>query len=221
MIKCPNPSCGKENPDGSLFCEDCGASLAEEEIAPQPQPVSPIVPPAPAEVAPQPQPEQPVAPPAPAEEIKCPKCGVSNPADSKFCSECGAKLREAPVSEPTVPTPTPTPPPTPTPKPSVATLVTATGQEIALPDKAEIIIGRTDVGIVVDIDTTPFGGHPGGVSRRHCKITVQGDQYSIDDLNSTNGTFVDGTQLAANTPTPLQNGAQIVLGKVVFTFLVS
>ena len=203
MIKCPNPSCGKENPDGSLFCDDCGASLAEEEAAPQPQP------------------EQPVAPPAPAGEIKCPKCGASNPADSKFCSDCGEKLREAPAPEPTIPTPTPTPPPTPTPKPSVAKLVTATGQEIALPGKAEIIIGRTDVGVVADIDTTPFGGHPGGVSRRHCKITVQEDQYSIEDLNRTNGTFVDGTRLAANTPTPLQNGAQIVLGKVAFTFQVS
>jgi pSer/pThr/pTyr-binding forkhead associated (FHA) protein len=103
----------------------------------------------------------------------------------------------------------------------VAKLVTSTGQEVALPGKAEIIIGRTDVGVVADVDTTPFGGHPGGVSRRHCKITVQGSQYFIEDLNSTNGTFVDGTQLTPNTPTPLQNGDQIVLGKVAFTFQVS
>jgi len=202
MIKCP--SCGTENPDGSLFCDDCGANLTQVEDAQQ--------------VAA----EETFVPPTSADEIKCPNCGASNPADSHFCGDCGATLGEAPAPEPpTPPTPTPTPPPTPTPTPPAAKFVTSTGQEIALPDKAEIVIGRTDVGAVVDIDTTPYGGHPGGVSRRHCKITVQGDQYSIEDLNSTNGTFVNGTQLTPNTPTPLQNGAQIVLGKVAFTFQVS
>ena len=33
------------------------------------------------------------------------------------------------------------------------------------------------------------------VSRRHAKLTLEGDRYKIEDLNSTNGTYIDGQRL--------------------------
>ena len=33
------------------------------------------------------------------------------------------------------------------------------------------------------------------VSRKHAKLTLEGDRYKIEDLNSTNGTYIDGQRL--------------------------
>ena len=33
------------------------------------------------------------------------------------------------------------------------------------------------------------------VSRRHARMTLEGDRYKIEDLNSTNGTYIDGQRL--------------------------
>jgi len=33
------------------------------------------------------------------------------------------------------------------------------------------------------------------VSRKHAKLTLEGDRYNIEDLNSTNGTYIDGQRL--------------------------
>jgi len=51
-------------------------------------------------------------------------------------------------------------------------------------DKDEIIIGR-DPGNDVQIDNI-------AVSREHAKIVRDQNYYLIEDLNSTNGTFVNG-----------------------------
>jgi hypothetical protein len=46
------------------------------------------------------------------------------------------------------------------------------------------------------------------VSRRHAKIVREGDQYKLMDLNSKNGTFLNGVQLTAE-PKVLQDSDQI------------
>ena len=33
------------------------------------------------------------------------------------------------------------------------------------------------------------------VSRKHARLTLEGDRYQVEDLNSTNGTYVDGQRL--------------------------
>ena len=38
------------------------------------------------------------------------------------------------------------------------------------------------------------------VSRAHCRIDVAGDEVSVTDLNSTNGTFLDNKRLAGTAP---------------------
>lgn len=49
------------------------------------------------------------------------------------------------------------------------------------------------------------------VSRRHAQISFLADQYLIEDLGSTNGTFVNG--LRVTHPTPLHNGDVISMGE--------
>lgn len=53
------------------------------------------------------------------------------------------------------------------------------------------------------------------VSRRHCSIEKRGEDFFITDLDSLNGTLVNGTDAK---DTLLKNGDQIVIGDFIFTF---
>src|ERR1700733_872771 len=53
------------------------------------------------------------------------------------------------------------------------------------------------------------------VSRVHCRIDVEGDEVSVTDLNSTNGTFVDKKRLAGTAPLP--HGTLLRVGTYVMT----
>ncbi|MES1187886.1 MAG: FHA domain-containing protein [Myxococcales bacterium] len=99
--------CGRDNPDGLKFCQDCGNRLN----APAPEaPAPPAA--APAAV---PRPEAAARPPAPplhfgaTSEKRCLRCGTGNPANGRFCANCGSPLPSdvpapaaAPVAAPAV-----------------------------------------------------------------------------------------------------------------------
>jgi hypothetical protein len=53
------------------------------------------------------------------------------------------------------------------------------------------------------------------VSRAHCRIDVDGDQVSVTDLNSTNGTLVDNKRLSGTAP--LAHGTLLRIGNYVMT----
>jgi predicted component of type VI protein secretion system len=78
------------------------------------------------------------------------------------------------------------------------------GTEFIL-DKAELFLGRDPGNDIVINDPE--------VSRRHARILKVGDTYSIEDLGSTNGTFIRGMRLAA--PVTLRPGEVITLGERV------
>ena len=69
--------------------------------------------------------------------------------------------------------------------------------------KSEIVIGR-DVNVDVVINTAE-------VSRRHARLYLDGNVYVLEDLGSTNGTFVNGQRLT--TPVSLRSGDLIMLGE--------
>jgi pSer/pThr/pTyr-binding forkhead associated (FHA) protein len=52
------------------------------------------------------------------------------------------------------------------------------------------------------------------VSRRHARILVVDDVLAVEDLGSTNGTFVNGRMITG--PTPLQPGDRVAFGKTVW-----
>lgn len=53
------------------------------------------------------------------------------------------------------------------------------------------------------------------ISRQHARLSRTGDGFQIEDLGSTNGTFVNGQRLASNTPFALQPGQAINMGSGV------
>jgi len=52
------------------------------------------------------------------------------------------------------------------------------------------------------------------VSRRHCEVTVAGDEVKVKDLGSSNGTYVSNKRV---TEAILNAGDRVVVGPVVFT----
>lgn len=56
------------------------------------------------------------------------------------------------------------------------------------------------------------------VSRFHAQLINRDDQVMLEDLGSGNGSFLNGKQLAANSPSPLKNGDRIKLGPIKFRF---
>ncbi|WP_449406612.1 FhaA domain-containing protein [Nocardiopsis trehalosi] len=54
-----------------------------------------------------------------------------------------------------------------------------------------------------------------GVSRHHAEIRIDGDEAALIDLNSTNGTFVNGQQVKRAR---LVDGTRISLGRTTMTF---
>ncbi len=56
-------------------------------------------------------------------------------------------------------------------------------------------------------------------SRRHAQIDWRGGQFVIEDLSSTNGTYVNGTQITA--PQTLQSGDSIGIGQTALVFQIA
>ncbi|MFQ5525237.1 MAG: FHA domain-containing protein [Thermoanaerobaculia bacterium] len=56
------------------------------------------------------------------------------------------------------------------------------------------------------------------VSRRHTRIVVEGEQATLEDLGSKNGTYVEGKRVVE--PVTLADGDQISIGSVVLVFRV-
>lgn len=56
-------------------------------------------------------------------------------------------------------------------------------------------------------------------SRRHSRVSWQANQYVIEDMGSTNGTFVNGVQIT--TPQILNPGDSIGIGQTALVFQVS
>ncbi len=72
-------------------------------------------------------------------------------------------------------------------------------------DKAVITIGRSSENDIVVNDTD--------VSRQHCQLLRKESDYEIRDLDSTNGTFIDGQRVFANRL--IQDGQRIELGETI------
>src|SRR6266567_7820252 len=85
--------------------------------------------------------------------------------------------------------------------------------------------GRTTLGPAV----VTIGRMPGNQllmtdpqsSSHHAEIRPDGQGYSIIDLGSTNGTFINEERLASHTPRLLVAGDRVRIGNTVFTYEVS
>ena len=219
------PSCHAQVPDGATFCDQCGASIGG--ALPAGAPMTPM-------------PQQPFGPSPAGGGTTCPSCGAAFVPGTAFCDNCGASLSGGGVPQPAQPFPqpqqpfpqqpfTPTPQPFPQPQPMAGAMppvparLMIGGQMIAVPQKAEVMIGRADVASTLfpDVDLTPYGASPQtGVSRMHAKLTWQG-AWMIEDMSSTNGTTVRGQKLAPRQKTQVNTGDSVIIGTLQLTFYAS
>jgi hypothetical protein len=84
----------------------------------------------------------------------------------------------------------------------------------------ETNIGRWDAdsGIFPDVDLDEDDSEA-KVSRRHARIVNHNSQFFIEDLGSTNGTFVNrGRRLLPGKRHMLQNGDEVIVGKTFLKF---
>ncbi|HEY8323950.1 MAG: FHA domain-containing protein [Ktedonobacterales bacterium] len=176
---------GHENPDGSMFCDQCGEALDDTGAGAAGTGA------------------------APASYDATPATSAYDaspaPAPSSFDAAPAVAAPAAPLA----------------PAATVARLVIKDdGAEFQLAGKSEYLVGREDPvsNIYPDIDLTPHKGEEYGVSRMHAKIYAQGSQFLIEDLNSTNSTYLNRQKLPAKTPTPIKDGDEVRFGKVEATF---
>jgi len=81
------------------------------------------------------------------------------------------------------------------------------GESFKLEPEKEYTVGRhaeSDIKILDD-----------SVSRKHFKIQVNNDRYFITDLESRNGTFVDGGDLRPGVKTEVKEGVPIIIGMTI------
>jgi hypothetical protein len=148
--------------------------------------------------------------------IYCPECGFQNPEAANYCSKCGALLHAPESGEQTE-----------TFSPAVRDeLLESLGE---LPDSGPALVVRTGGGRAGESfspqgDRTTIGRSPDcgiflddvTVSRRHAALVQRDSRWTIEDLGSLNGTFVNRRRVDA---APLEDGDEIQIGKYRLTFL--
>ncbi|WP_125129861.1 FHA domain-containing protein [Microbacterium sp. 10M-3C3] len=122
----------------------------------------------------------------------------------------GANDMTAPVSRPPAAPKTPDAAPGATATTSTASRIVITsgpkaGLELPLGNEPLTIGRSSESGLVIRDDYT---------SSHHARLVLWGEQWMIQDLDSTNGTFHDGTRVAA--PVPVRLGAPIKVGATTF-----
>ncbi len=84
---------------------------------------------------------------------------------------------------------------------------------IEIPRQLSIVrIGKPNEQTPPDIDVSGFPNSE-VVSRTHANLRVEGDVYYIEDVGSSNGTYINGLPLAAGNRHRLRLGDRIALGK--------
>lgn len=199
MITCD--SCQTTNAPEANFCENCGAPLkvsaAEAEVAAEP--AGAVEQPAPVEPLPAPPPTPPPAaePPQGTPDLGSMTMVSGAPAPPQIDADVAASVKAYLVIE----------------------RGTNVGVKFALTDK-DSLIGRWDAdnGIFPEIDLDRFDPEA-KVSRRHAKIYFKDGQYVIEDIGSTNGTFLNrGRRLLPGVPQVLSNDDEIIVGKTFLRF---
>ena len=146
----------------------------------------------------------------------CPECGFQNPEASNYCSRCGALLSVETGTETTM-----------------TFDIEQPGEEVDLlealgingpalvvrsgggmagqsfqPDEGSTLIGRSPECDVFLDDVT--------VSRRHAELVRDGETFTIRDLESLNGTYVNRRRIES---TVLEDDDEVQIGKYRLTFL--
>jgi len=151
----------------------------------------------------------------------CPVCQHKNKADAQRCAQCGVSLLPntttmrvsdesieravgvRPVSREMV-------------GEGVVFYIAGEVQPLIVRGRSEIILGRKVEGQPAEVvDMTPYHGHLLGVSRRHARLVVSPEGALIEDLGSTNGTWLNEKRLTPDASFVVTSGDQIRLGQLI------
>ncbi|MBN1261643.1 MAG: FHA domain-containing protein [Anaerolineae bacterium] len=156
-------------------------------------------------------------------EMKCPSCGSENLPGTLFCVQCGTylpsggPLRTEPFSEQSQMRARPWTRDSGNDDDRVVGIeleVLETHRRVLLSAESDILIGRLDAahGIFPEMDLTADGGLEHGVSRRQARIYVREGGWFVEDLDSTNGTFLNDERLTPYLPYRFHDSDIITLG---------
>jgi FHA domain len=225
MITCQR--CQTENLDGSQYCDECGAALTGQPSQPAPRRADddgadvhwPAAVPPPEPLSFEPLAQEPprgttAETPAVAESQALSPAArtslVGQPGPRRQEDSAARRLEDSATRRASSGTPH-------------AKLVIhrgrSVGKEFPLCED-ESHIGRWDAdgGIFPDVDLDSDDPEA-KVSRRHARITRRGGQYYIEDLGSTNGTFVNrGRRLLPGDRQSLRDGDEVIVGKTFLKF---
>lgn len=148
----------------------------------------------------------------------CPHCGVENLEGVIFCKNCGIALAPVPLSTRRLGG-DPDQGGTTDQLSSESVLILQVGQEeqpLMVQIRSEVILGRVTEQSenTTFINLTPYGAEDLGVSRRHCRLLRDQKAVYLMDLNSTNGTRLNGESLPAAVEKRLRDGDEIMLGRM-------
>jgi len=159
----------------------------------------------------------------------CPNCRSKQFDGTIFCSECGENLVATTRHETTLslgqrpPTGELTDEaaliaaPAPSTGPRITLVIMNSGRRISLDIGDDLLIGRKDNarGIFPDVDLGLDGGYDAGVSRRHAILAYNNGTYTVEDLSSSNGTFINEQRLPAEQATRLKQGDELKCGTLL------
>lgn len=124
--------------------------------------------------------------------VVCPVCKTETSAIDGYCEECGYALEGAEGVQELPPLEVP----------ELPMLVDAQGNTYTLRPGVNTV-GRLNADVLLPDPS---------VSRSHARITVQNETVTLEDVGSTNGTFVNGQKLTPQVPVTLTNGAEVTFG---------
>jgi hypothetical protein len=159
--------------------------------------------------------------------VYCTRCGEPNPEAARFCSQCGAPLMRGPgerSSETTSMISLGGEPDTESGEDSVADAAMLD----SLPAGSALLVVRRGPNagsrFLLDHDLTLVGRHPDSdiflddvtVSRRHAEFYRQGGRFTVRDVGSLNGTYVNRERIEQ---VDLSGGDEVQVGKFRLVFL--
>ncbi|WP_293122071.1 FHA domain-containing protein [Microcoleus sp. bin38.metabat.b11b12b14.051] len=232
-------NCGAAVQTDAAFCGQCGFNLRPGSTIPEVEVTAPSVSTVGPTVVSPPTPE-----PAPTEPMMA--------LETVVAPSQGPNLEKTPASIPTIPEPPPLPlvpvttesaatavntsPPDTASQPVAGVAKTQLQQQSArlihvqtntpmeLPHNLSVIhIGKPNDLVPPDIDVSGFANSE-IVSRVHANLRVEGDACYLEDVGSSNGTYVNNTPLPKGNRHRLRPGDRISLGKgdlVTFLFQIS
>lgn len=133
----------------------------------------------------------------------CLRCGAANNPQNRFCTTCGYDLSGSRGRSDKYLAPNG--------RPLRCRIILHTGPlagQAFLLHQDTTSLGRTAGNDIVIPDGT--------VSRYHARLSFQGGQWTIEDLKSSNGTWVNGARVTR--PMPLKHGDEVRLGDDIMLF---